>query len=62
MNPLSSRPMQQSMVSSAWLMPYPKYWPRDAVLVTTEQRNYTINEYQQFFRDLHYENGYSNSL
>ena len=56
-NPLKSRPMQQSMPSSAWLLPYEQYWPNGTVFVETAARNYTARDYKQFFHDMDYETG-----
>ena len=52
------RTLERSMPSTAWLMPSPKVWRQDEVLVSTPRNNYTVNDYRQLFRDLGYMEGY----
>ena len=61
-NPLKSRTMQQTMTSSAWLMPNPQLWRDDEVVVFTEKRNYTTRDYRAFFNDMHFKTGYGVSF
>lgn len=35
--------------SSSYLMPSPLFWSKEEALVTTKDRNYTVNDFQQFF-------------
>ena len=49
-NPLTARPMQRSMPSSAWLMPYNTLWNDTEVLVSTPKNNYTVKDYKKFFQ------------
>ena len=57
-SPLRVRPEQRAMPSTAWLMPSTRFWEADEVLVTTEHRNYTVNDYHQLFTDINYTDGY----
>lgn len=56
--PLTARPYQRSASSTAWLMPSEKFWDADEILVSTPNRNYTVNDYEQLFKDLGHEDGY----
>ena len=48
-NPLTARPMQRSMPSSAWLMPYETLWGDSEILVSSPKQNYTVKDYKKFF-------------
>lgn len=61
-NPLTLRKQQRSLGSTAWLMPSDKFWDADEVLVQTDKRNYTVNDYQAFFEDLGYMDGWDMHL
>lgn len=39
-------------------MPTDKFWAGDEVLVSTPTRNYTVNDYQDFFEDIGFPIGY----
>lgn len=52
------RKYQRSATSTAWLMPYDTFWKPDEVLVSQPKRNYTVNDYKQFFDDINYPIGY----
>lgn len=54
---LKARPMQRSMTSSAFLMPTNQFWNKSEVLIQTPRRNYTVNDYQQLFKDLNFTDG-----
>lgn len=56
--PLTTRPYQRSATSTAFLMPSDKFWGADEILVQTPNRNYTVNDYEQFFHDINYRTGY----
>ncbi|KAK7114986.1 lysosomal phospholipase A and acyltransferase-like [Littorina saxatilis] len=58
LNPLTVRPEQRAMPSTAFLMPSTRFWDKDEILVSTEHRNYTVNDYKQLFQDLSYMDGY----
>ncbi|GAB1598021.1 group XV phospholipase A2-like [Argonauta hians] len=53
-----ARIYQRTATSTAWLMPYNTFWKGDEILVSRPGRNYTVNDYQQFFQDLNYTTGY----
>ena len=57
-NPLTVRPEQRAMPSTAWLLPSTRFWSAKEVLVVTEHRNYTVNDYEQLFKDLNFTDGY----
>lgn len=48
------KPMQISMPSLAFLLPFPAVWKPDEVLVSTPSRNYTHSQLNEFFTDLGY--------
>lgn len=56
--PIKVREEQRSMPSSAWLMPSDKAWGPDEILVMQPERNYTVNDYKQFFQDINYMDGW----
>lgn len=58
-SPLKIRSQQRTAVSTAWLFPYAHTWPSDMVLVSTPSANYTINDYQRFFKAINYTDGWS---
>ncbi|XP_076470777.1 lysosomal phospholipase A and acyltransferase-like [Babylonia areolata] len=57
-SPLTVRPEQRAMPSTAWLMPSTRLWNSSEVLVITEHRNYTVSDYQQLFKDINYTDGF----
>jgi lysophospholipase-3 len=57
-NPLSARPEQRAMPSSAWLMPSDDFWSANETLVISPKRNYTVKDYKQYFSDINYMTGY----
>ncbi|KFD54536.1 Lecithin:cholesterol acyltransferase [Trichuris suis] len=58
-NPLTLRAEQRTMTSSAFLLPTPKVWSKEDVLVMTEKRNYTTADYKDFFNDMGYPQGWA---
>lgn len=56
--PIKVREEQRSMPSTAWLMPSDKAWGPDEILVMQPERNYTVNDYKQFFQDINYMDGW----
>ena len=52
-DPLTVRPQQRSMLSLSWLLPAPSLWNKSPV-VFTPKRNYTVNQYHDFFQDIGY--------
>jgi hypothetical protein len=66
-SPLTLRPFQRTFSSSAFLMPYADPsgefgWSDDEVLVATPSRNYTVRNYEQFFSDMNFPDGYTDSF
>jgi len=57
-NPKSIRPFQRSMTSSAYLLPSSSFWLPNETLVYTQNRNYTVEDYKQFFDDIQYPTGW----
>ena len=51
-NPLSARPEQRSMPSTAWLLPYDTFWAANETVVSAPHTNYTVNDYPRFFADI----------
>lgn len=60
--PLTVRPEQRSTPSSAFLMPHNKFWGPKEPLIITEHRNYTVNDYEDFFHDINYPNAWQMRL
>ena len=46
---INVRNQQRSMPSTAWLMPSDMFWGKDEILVERPGRNYTVNDFKQFF-------------
>ncbi|XP_028814121.1 lysosomal phospholipase A and acyltransferase [Denticeps clupeoides] len=57
-SPLKIRMQQRTAVSTVWLFPYAHTWPASKVLVETPQANYTVRDFQRFFLDLDFEDGW----
>ncbi|XP_035654679.1 phospholipase A2 group XV-like [Oncorhynchus keta] len=55
---LKIRSQQRSAVSTTWLFPYAHSWPVDQVLIQTPTTNYTVKDYQRFFKDIDFEDGW----
>jgi lysophospholipase-3 len=56
--PISVRPYQRSAPSTAFLMPSYNFWRYDEILVTRPAKNYTVHDFEDFFRDIKYPEGY----
>ncbi len=52
------RTLLRSMPSTAFLMPYKSFWHDDEVLVYAPGRNYTVNDYKQYFEDINFKVGW----
>ena len=55
---LTVRPLQRSIPSSAWLLPYDTFWDKDEVIATSPYGNYTVSNYKKFFQDINFSDGY----
>lgn len=55
---LSLRKDIRTFPSLAYLLPNDQVWPRDQVLLKNRNRNYTVQDYKQFFDDIRYPIGY----
>lgn len=55
---LSLRKDVRTFPSLAYLLPTKEVFKNDQVLVRNRQKLYTVNDYQQFFRDIDYPTGY----
>ncbi len=50
---------QRTSPSTAWLLPNPSdVWPKDDVLVVTDEKNYSAWDYKELFTDMGYPRGY----
>ncbi|KAM4721469.1 lysosomal phospholipase A and acyltransferase [Rhinophrynus dorsalis] len=55
---LRIRDQQRSAVSTNWLLPYNNTWPQDKAFVITPSTNYTLMDYQKFYSDIGFEDGW----
>ncbi|GFR74991.1 group XV phospholipase A2-like [Elysia marginata] len=60
--PITVRPEQRSVPSSAYLMPHDKFWGPEETLIVTEHRNYTVDDFKDFFHDIDYPNAWQMRL
>ena len=51
-NPIDVRGQQRTTTSNALMMPSPELWAPDEVLAKTPDRVYTVNDYDDFFKDI----------
>ncbi|KAF7257476.1 hypothetical protein EG68_05276 [Paragonimus skrjabini miyazakii] len=57
-SPVSFRPVQRSLPSTAFLLPDPRLWPPSEPLIITPTVNYSAHDYEEFFRDINFPIGY----
>lgn len=55
---LSLRKDVRTFPSLAYLLPNREIWPRDKVLIKNQNKEYTVEDYKQFFTDINYPIGY----
>ncbi|KAJ8252157.1 hypothetical protein COCON_G00214690 [Conger conger] len=51
------REEQRMTTTNPWMMPTKDAWPTDHVFISTPSFNYTNQDYQRFFSDIHFEDG-----
>ncbi|XP_061078419.1 phosphatidylcholine-sterol acyltransferase [Conger conger] len=52
------REEQRMTTTNPWMMPTKDAWPTDHVFISTPSFNYTNQDYQRFFSDIHFEDGW----
>ncbi|KAG1659779.1 Group XV phospholipase A2 [Nymphon striatum] len=57
-SPRTLRQEQRTFPSLAFLLPSDKFWNSSEVLIQTSKKNYTVQDYKQFFTDIDFMNGY----
>ncbi|CAL8100547.1 unnamed protein product [Calicophoron daubneyi] len=57
-DPLDFRVLERSMPSVLLMLPSPKLWSPDEVVVETPENTYTVHDYERLFRDIGYKHGY----
>uniref|UniRef100_M3XHC8 Phosphatidylcholine-sterol acyltransferase n=1 Tax=Latimeria chalumnae TaxID=7897 RepID=M3XHC8_LATCH len=52
------REEQRMTTTNPWMIPTNLGWPEDHIFVSTPTFNYTYRDYQRFFKDIHFEDGW----
>ncbi len=50
--------LSRSATSTAFLMPTDQFWGPEEVILSTPNRNYTVNDYEDLFNDVGFPTGY----
>lgn len=52
------REEQRMMTTNPWMLPFQDVWPKDHAFISTPSFNYTHQDYQRFFKDISFEDGW----
>ncbi|XP_006641384.2 phosphatidylcholine-sterol acyltransferase [Lepisosteus oculatus] len=52
------REEQRMTTTNPWMIPTDQAWPTDHAFISTPSYNYTYRDYQRFFKDIHFEDGW----
>ncbi|XP_020313356.1 phosphatidylcholine-sterol acyltransferase-like isoform X2 [Oncorhynchus kisutch] len=52
------REQQRMTTTNPWMLPFEEVWPTDHVFISTPLFNYTRQDYQRFFKDIDFEDGW----
>lgn len=58
MSSIRLKEKQRITTTSPWVFPTKLAWPEDHVFISTPSFNYTGHDFQRFFADLHFEEGW----
>lgn len=58
MSSIKLKEKQRMATTSPWMFPSNLVWPEDHVFISTPSFNYTSRDFQRFFTDLHFEEGW----
>nr|XP_008516435.1 PREDICTED: phosphatidylcholine-sterol acyltransferase isoform X1 [Equus przewalskii] len=58
MSSIKLKEEQRMTTTSPWMFPSSRAWPEDHVFISTPSFNYTGRDFQRFFTDLHFEEGW----
>lgn len=52
------REEQRMAMTNPWMLPSEEIWPKDHVFISTPTKNYTNRDYERFFNDISFEDGW----
>ncbi|MBN3315171.1 LCAT acyltransferase, partial [Atractosteus spatula] len=52
------REEQRMTTTNPWMIPTDQAWPTDHAFISTPNYNYTYRDYERFFKDIHFEDGW----
>lgn len=52
------REEQRMTTTNPWMLPFERFWPNDHVFISTPTTNYTTQDYERFFTDINFEDGW----